>query len=74
MAKKYIWMDGTEHEVPDPDWNQKEAERLGLIPNQNSGPLPIVGGSDSFYKNLMAKRLFLSQTNGYDLPVLENSR
>jgi hypothetical protein len=39
MDKKYLWMNGTTHETQDPNWDQHEAEKRGLIPPQNSKPL-----------------------------------
>jgi hypothetical protein len=38
--KKYVWMDRSIHDTPDPNWNQAEAVRLGIIPAPSS-----VGGS-----------------------------
>jgi hypothetical protein len=31
MAKNFIWLDGSEHDVPDPSWNLEEAQRKGFI-------------------------------------------
>lgn len=32
MAKKFLWMDGIVRAEPDPNWNEDEAVKRGLIP------------------------------------------
>lgn len=39
-GKKYLWMDGTTRDKPDPNWDQKKAEELGLI--KKAGPSNIL--------------------------------
>ncbi|MFA5025334.1 MAG: hypothetical protein WC503_02420 [Candidatus Shapirobacteria bacterium] len=41
MSKKYVWLDGTTHETPDPDWTEEEAVKRGLIPSRRSDKLPV---------------------------------
>jgi hypothetical protein len=30
-TRKFIWLDGSEHDIPDPNWNEDEARRRGLV-------------------------------------------
>jgi len=38
---KYVWMDGTTRGEPDPNWDEKKAMELGLIPTPTESPLKI---------------------------------
>lgn len=72
MGKKFVWLDGSEHDVPDPNWDKRKAEEMGLIPVSEDKPI-IFGSDTSYLRNLQAARAF-AQTSGYDLPSLESSR
>ena len=34
--RKYLWLDGTTHNEPDPDWTQEKAKERGIIPTPSS--------------------------------------
>lgn len=34
--KKYLWLNNTVHEYPDPEWTEDKAVELGLIPARES--------------------------------------
>lgn len=46
--KQYMWMDGQLRDTPDPNWNQAEAIRLGLI------PAPVTSGGTPVSSNFSA--------------------
>ena len=42
MPKKFLWLNGSTHETQDPNWNQHEAQRRGLIPvSKNPAPVRV---------------------------------
>ena len=39
MGKKFVWLDGSTREAPDPNWNLEAAQKAGLISAASRGPV-----------------------------------
>lgn len=46
-TKKYVWLNGSVQNEPDPDWSEKKALEKGIIPPRARGGQPqVVHSSD----------------------------
>jgi hypothetical protein len=45
MAKKFLQMDGTVGDQPDPCWDNEKAMKLGIVPRPTESPLRIFHAS-----------------------------
>lgn len=41
-GKKYLWLDGTTHSEPDPNWTEQEAIKRGLVPARGAEKSSVV--------------------------------
>jgi len=39
--KKFLWMDGSVHTEPDPNWNQEKAINLGLVKRNTTSKVDL---------------------------------